>query len=175
MKSFIPSIVVLVLIAASVAICVVSGERLPYTEEQRLDEYVKRGYQFPFSRYVPDTEGWKRLMDQRFAQVQALEDNQMKWDGWIQTITSAVMVPNFTEYGWGLTQGPASLTADIRQAILEGLPNARPEGEVDVIEGPLETLFIDRPDLTQRVCATATKSSSASKVCIERMNRFETD
>jgi hypothetical protein len=74
----------------------------------------------------------------------------MKWDGWIQTINSALTMPNFTEYGWGLTQGPASLTEDIRQAIYEGLPTARTEGKIDVIAGP-PPLFIDRPDLTSRV------------------------
>lgn len=78
----------------------------------------------------------------------------MKWDGWLQTMNSAVTMPNFTEYGWGLTQAPSSLTEDIRQAIYEGLPTARSEGEVDVIDGPEQPLFIDRPDMTSRVRVT---------------------
>jgi len=122
----------------------------PYTEEERQRQYFERGHSFPFEKYVPDTEGWTRLMDQRFAQIRALTDAQMKWDGWTQTISSALTVPNFTEYGWGLTQGPPTLTADIRKAIYDGLPNARSEGKIDVIDGPLEPLFIDRPDLTKR-------------------------
>jgi hypothetical protein len=126
------------------------GGRPPYTEEQRQAEYIKRGYTFPFPHYVPQTKGWKRLMDQRFAQVQALTDSQMKWDGWIQTISSAVTVPNFTEFGWGLSRAPHSLTEELRQAVLDGLPTAREEAELKVIAGPLRPLFIDRPDLMHR-------------------------
>jgi hypothetical protein len=123
----------------------------PYTEEERREEYVKRGHTFPLKEYVPNTKGWTELMDQRFTQIRALTDSQMKWDGWTQVLSSALTVPNFTEYGWGLTQAPSALTEDIRQAIFDGLPTARSEGNIDVIDGPQEPLFIDRPDLTKRV------------------------
>ena len=125
-----------------------AGGAPPYTEEERREQYVKRGHKFPFPKYTPETPGWRRLMDQRFDQIRALTSVQMKWDGWIQTANAAVIAPNFTEFGWGLTQGPDLLTMDIRQAIYEGLPNARTEG--DVIDGPTEPLFIDRPDLNSR-------------------------
>lgn len=49
-----------------------------------------------------------------------------------------------------MTQAPDLLTFDIRQAIYEGLPAAHSEGEIDVIDGPQQPLFIDRPDLTSR-------------------------
>jgi len=122
----------------------------PYTEKERMAEYVKQGYTFPFEHYFPETPGFRKLMDQRFAQIRSLTNTQQKWDGWIQTINAAVSTPNFTEYGWGLTQAPDLLTFDIRQAIYEGLPAAHSEGEVDVIDGPQQPLFIDRPDLTSR-------------------------
>ena len=89
-------------------------------------------------------------MDNRFDQVRALTNEQMKWEGWIQTANAAVTAPNFTEFGWGLTQAPDLLTMDIRQAIYEGLPTARTEGLIDVIAGPKEPLFIDRPHLNER-------------------------
>ena len=38
----------------------------------------------------------------------------------------------------------------IRKAIYEGLPNARKEADIAVIDGPTP-LFIDRKDLTRRV------------------------
>ncbi len=139
-------IALLVLIAPSL---VQVGEAL-YTEEERLEMYEKRGHTFPFAKYIPDTPGWRKIMDRRFDQVRALRDTQMKWDGWIQTANAAVIVPNFTEFGWGLTQAPDLLTLDIQQAIYEGLPNARSEGLIDVIDGPTAPLFIDRPDLNQR-------------------------
>ena len=120
----------------------------PYTEQQRQAEYVKRGNRWPPEIY-PDNPAWKNILLQRLSQVQALTDNQMKWDGLIQTVTAALM-KNYTEFGWGLTRGPEQLTHDIREAIFEGLPTAVPEGDIDVIDGPIP-LFIDRPDLTARV------------------------
>ena len=92
-------------------------------------------------------------MDQRFTQVQALTDTQMKWDGWIQTITTAVTMPNFTEFGWGLTQAPSELTHQIKSEIHEALEagDVRSEGHIDVIAGPLDPWFIDRPELTKLV------------------------
>lgn len=122
----------------------------PYTEEVRVQRYHERGYEFPFHSYNPDTPGWRRLMDQRFDQVMALTDAQMKWDGWIQTCNAAVTAPNFTEYGWGLTQAPDLLTLDIRQTIYDNLSNARSEGGIDVIGGPNTPLFIDAPHLNER-------------------------
>ena len=122
-----------------------------YTEEERMAEYVKRGYKFPFDHYYPNTEGWNRLMKQRIAQIMANPELQQKWDGFIQTLSSGLTVPNYTEFGWGLTHAPEQLTADIQQAIREGLPTARSEGKIDVITGPNVPLFIDRPDLTARV------------------------
>ena len=133
-----------------IAASVVQVRGASYTEEERLEMYEKRGYTFPFTKYIPDTPGWRKQMDKRFDQVRALEDSQMKWDGWIQTTNSAVIVPNFTEFGWGLTQAPDLLTMDIRQEIYDGLPNARSEGVIDVIAGPQEPLFIDRPELNKR-------------------------
>ena len=124
--------------------------RAQYTEQTRMLEYYKRGYKFPFESYNPETDGWRKLMDQRFDQVRALTDSQMKWDGWIQTANSAVTAPNFTEFGWGLTQAPDLLTMDIRQAIYEGIPRAREEGDIQVIAGPEQPLFIDRPELNER-------------------------
>lgn len=121
-----------------------------YTEKERMEMYVKRRHKFPFSAYIPETPGWREVMDKRFDQVRALTDSQMKWDGWIQTANAAVTAPNFTEFGWGLTQAPDLLTMDIRQAIYDGLPRARSEGLIDVIAGPEEPLFIDRPELNKR-------------------------
>lgn len=47
-------------------------------------------------------------------------------------------------------KAPESLTDELRSAIFEGLPNARLEGKIEVIDGPMP-YFIDRPDLTQKV------------------------
>lgn len=152
-----------------------------YTEEERMAEYIKRGYTFPFEKFNPDTEGWNRLMNQRVSQLMAYvlyscncylscctflivfllfclfhthnrnPEMQERWDGWIQTLSSAITTPNYTEFGWGLTHAPDELTETLRQAIHDGLPTARTEGKIDVITGPNVPLFVDRPDLTSRV------------------------
>lgn len=129
------------------------GIRRPkrYTEEERQAEYKRRGYTFPIEEFNPNTEGWHALMSQRVTQLMANPVSQEKWDGWIQTMASALTVPNHTEFGWGLTHAPEELTQVMQQAIYEGLPNARSEGHIDVIDGPNIPLFIDRPDLTKRV------------------------
>jgi hypothetical protein len=152
------SLSVLLVVVSTPVVRGKSGQETPpYTSEERVAEYKRRGHVWPIPEYVPNTEGWTRLMHQRVTQVQALTDHQQKFDGWIQTMSSALTVPNHTEFGWGLTQAPASLTEDLRQAIFDGLPEARSEGTVDVIDAPQPPLFIDRWDLTQRVSAIERK------------------
>jgi hypothetical protein len=125
-------------------------ESPPYTEAERQAQYIQRGHTWPPIIY-PDTPGWKRILTQRFAQVRALTDLQMKWDGFVQAMSASIM-KNYTELGWGLTRAPEDLTEELRQAIFDGLPTARPEGDTEVIDGPIP-LFIDRPDLTTEVLA----------------------
>mmetsp|Transcript_3562 Transcript_3562/g.6508 ORF Transcript_3562/g.6508 Transcript_3562/m.6508 type:complete len:360 (-) Transcript_3562:264-1343(-) len=118
-------------------------------EEERMQEYEKRGYSWPPKEYVPETEGWRNLMERRFSQMERL-DNDGRYDGFMQVVSSAYVVPNFTENGWGLTRAPESLMEDLRAGIRDGLPNARTEHEVDVITGD-RPLFIDNWPLAKRV------------------------
>lgn len=39
------------------------------TEEHRMSEYLKRGYSWPLEKMVPNTPGWRRIMQRRFDQV----------------------------------------------------------------------------------------------------------
>lgn len=122
----------------------------PLVEVERQEEYRLRNYTWP-PTIIPDTEGWKKLMTRRFDQIQRIPPNGAgRYDGWVQTVGAAYATPNFTENGWGLTRAPEELVEALRKGIRDGLPNARKEHVVDVIEGETP-LFIDRPDLTQRV------------------------
>jgi hypothetical protein len=117
----------------------------PYTYEERLEEYHKGGHARPISEYVPNTEGWSRLISRRISQIQAIEHDLMsKWNGFLETLGPTLTTPNFTEFGWGLTRAPQDLIDDVRQAIYKGLPNARLEaaGFVNSVEGPIP-LFIE--------------------------------
>lgn len=119
-------------------------------ESERVKEYIKRNYTWPLNNYNPNTEGWKNLMEERFAQVAEMDDSGKRYEGYIQTMHSAFLVPNFTEHGFGLARCPDELLAALQKGIRDGLPTATYENRVEVIDGP-QALFVDRPDLTQRV------------------------
>lgn len=38
-------------------------------EDTRMREYHKRGYKWPLEKMVPETPGWRRIMERRFEQV----------------------------------------------------------------------------------------------------------
>jgi hypothetical protein len=139
------SAIVAILILAMMTTC--SGRLV---EEERRAEYEKRNHTWPLDHLVPDTPGWRKLMDRRFAQIQQMSNTQWRYEGFLQTLNAAYLAPNFTENGWGLTQAPEDLMVALRAGIREGVAKARPEDHVEVIEG-LQPLFVDRPDLTERV------------------------
>lgn len=120
-------------------------------EDERQEEYKKRNYTWPLNNYQPNTPGWKSLMESRFRQVEEIEDSLERYEGFIQTMHSAFLVPNFTEHGFGLARCPDELIDTLRQAIREGAENAPEEGHYAVIRSPQRPLFVDRPDLTTRV------------------------
>lgn len=90
-------------------------------------------------------------MTERFSQVAELDGSLKRYEGYIQTVHTAFLVPNFTEYGFGLARCPDELITTLRKAIRDGLPTAHEEVSTAVINGPQRPLFVDRPDLTQRV------------------------
>jgi hypothetical protein len=125
------------------------NQNIRLVESDRLAEYVKRNYTWPLQDYEPNTPGWRRLMTERFEQVTEMEEN--RYEGFIQTIHSAFLVPNFTENGFGLTRCPDDLLAALQQGIRNGLSHAGLESIDEIIQGPNQPLFVDRPDLTNRV------------------------
>ena len=68
----------------------------------------------------------------------------------MQVLRSGVMAPNFTEFGFGLARCPDDLLAALQEGIRDGLPTARYEHDLEVINGN-RCKFIHRPDLTRRV------------------------
>ena len=124
-----------------------------WTEWDRMDEedrVVEHNHYFGWPpKIIPETEGWRKLSERRINQVRYIKSDADKYDAWIQTMASAVSQPNFTEFGWALTRAPQNLTDTLRQAVHDGLPTARSEGYIDVING-LTPIFIDRPELMKR-------------------------
>ena len=122
-----------------------------YAEEERIAEYHTRNYTYPPTHFSPNTTGWRDLMLSRLLQMEQLTDANERYEGFFQTVHSAITAPNFTEYGFGLAKCPDDLLIDLQTAIHEGLPTAGYEGEDEIIEGPEQPWFIDRPDLLNRV------------------------
>jgi len=121
-------------------------------EEERIQEYHARNYTWPLPYYVPDTPGWRKLHQHRFRQLVEIADKRQRYEGFVQTMNMALVAPNFTEYGFGLARAPDDLMVALRQGVRDGLAKGpRTEVDIDVIETPLPSWFIDRPDLTKRV------------------------
>ena len=121
------------------------------SESERVVEHKKR-YKARPPKFIPETDGWRRLYETRLRQVAEVDDLNRRYEGYIQTVTPAFVAPNFTEFGFGLAKAPAALTAALQEGIRGGLERGeqRFESKIEVIEGD-RPWFIDRPDLTKRV------------------------
>lgn len=124
-------------------------------ESERLAEYEARGYEWPLPELVPNTPGWRNIFSRRFEQIeQTIENRGKRYDAWISTMASALVQPNFTENGWGLTRAPEDLMVELRKKLHDNLATAPLENRVDVIEGGDETsrpLFISNKPLNDKV------------------------
>ena len=75
------SLVAILVLAAIFALSNAGG----LSETYRLEEREKRyGAEWPPSKYVPDTPGWKKLMDERLRQVAEIEDLNRRYEGYMQ-------------------------------------------------------------------------------------------
>ena len=121
------------------------------TEEERIAERARRGYEWPVTEWVPNTPGWKSLYEHRVRQAEELSDKQDRFEAFVQTLTSGLIQKNFTKHGFGLARAPEDLMQALREGIEDGLEKGpRLEEHYDAIAG-LRPWFIDRPDLMTRV------------------------
>lgn len=129
------------------------------TEDERIEEYNKRNYTWPIdNNYKPNTEGWKQLMDERFHQIEEIDDPNERYEAYIQMMHSSFLVPNYTEHGFGLARCPQDLLIALQNGIHDGLQKAEDHGrtlqseyKIPAIEAPNAPWMIRRPDLTKRV------------------------
>jgi hypothetical protein len=56
-------------------------QQIRLVESNRIVEYHKRNYTYPFDNYNPNTPGWKRLMEERFKQVEEIDDAGKRYEG----------------------------------------------------------------------------------------------
>jgi len=72
----------------------------PLDESNRFIEYHKRNYTWPLDTYHPNTEGWKRIHERRFRQIERIDDLDARYEAWATIMGSAFVIPNFTESGY---------------------------------------------------------------------------
>jgi hypothetical protein len=119
-------------------------------ESERLLEYHKRGYEWPIKKFNPNTEGWNKLMQERLAQVEEIDDDAERYKGYATTLYPGLVISNLTEYGWGLTRISDGLLKDLQRGIRDGFDTRRGEGRTPIIEGE-QAWWIQRDDLMDRV------------------------
>jgi hypothetical protein len=77
-------------------------------------------------------------MRRRISQVEQIQDNTGRYNGFVSIMTQALVAPNFTENGWGLTRAPHDIVDMLKKNLYDGLDKATEEYEMDVIEGASE-------------------------------------
>jgi hypothetical protein len=103
------------------ALCIPSIS-VALNEDERIEEYERRGHTWPPQEYTPNTLGWKKLNDRRFRQLTQLEDGRdARYSAYMQSVYSAVISKNFTEYGWGVTRAPQAVTDKLKKRLSDGM------------------------------------------------------
>ena len=140
---------VLRLMAASFLLLNVSG----LVESERVEEFNRR-YRWPppLEQYQPPTHGWQALQTKRFDQVWKVKDLGQRYDGWVQSVTSAYTQRNFTQNGWGLTRAPQHLIDELQHHVRSHFEKGDYgyEGNIDVIDGE-QPIFIKGAGLPQKI------------------------
>jgi hypothetical protein len=116
----------------------------------RVQGYNDRGYQWPVPEFVPNTPGWKKLMEDRLEQVSAIEDASERFKGYTATMYSALVIQNYTEHGFARTRISDALLEELQQGIRDGFEDRKNEGYTPSITGN-QAWHIQRDDLTAKV------------------------
>ena len=98
-------------------------------------------------------------MRKRLAQVSQIESDDDRYNGFIFAITQALVAPNFTENGWGLTRAPEDIVNLLKTSLHDNMANAMEEEDTTrAIEGNNDgwerPLFIEQRELNDRVLNT---------------------
>ena len=112
-------------------------------ELDRRQGYEDRNYTWPIplENYKPSITGWKRLFERRFGQISRMPSNLNnddksaitdKYNGWLSAVTSAIVLQNFTKYGWGITRAPDDLVHELRNILLDGVNNGKMRSEIPI-------------------------------------------
>lgn len=90
-------------------------------EDERLAEYEARNHTWPPDDYKPNTEGWRKIFERRFRQIDALDRDKNSYNGYMSAVHAGLLCPNFTLNGWGLTRAPQGLVDELKASLQRGL------------------------------------------------------
>jgi len=146
------SLLWIILLAASATQSSAYGNAVSSVSEspKRLQGYKNRGYKWPVPEFVPNTPGWKQLMEDRLEQIASIEDTSERFKGYTATMYSALVIQNYTEHGFARTRISDELLRELQQGIKDGFEDRRNEGYTPSITGN-QAWHIPRDDLTAKV------------------------
>jgi hypothetical protein len=123
-------------------------------EFERITQYQKLGYTWPIpdSAFVPNTTGFIQHMRKRIEQVDQIDNKMDRWIGLSTILSSGLIIPNFTEHGFGITKCiDDELMDELRKTVREGYETAELEGEDISMPGPNPPVMVRNEHLTTRV------------------------
>ncbi|KAL7538597.1 hypothetical protein ACHAXR_008668 [Thalassiosira sp. AJA248-18] len=112
------------LLAIAITCLIIHQSSGQLQEEERVAAYHARNHQWPPlpSEYIPkNSPGWRSAFQRRFEQTARIADEGAKYNAYMSTVHSALLAPNFTEYGWGLTRAPPDLVEALWEDLKRGL------------------------------------------------------
>jgi len=121
-----------------------TSSKAQLNEHDRVAEYHARNYTWPppDDEFVPKTDGWRNIMRRRLAQVERVGTSHERYNGFMSTLHTSLICPNFTEYGWGLTKAPQELVDELRNQLHKGLSTAKEESLTQCIEADERPLMV---------------------------------
>lgn len=91
--------------------------------------------------WQPETEGYRRLMEEREREIMSLTGADERWENWMQYV-SARLLPNFTENGYAVIRTPPAVHEKLHKAVMAGV------AEWDKLpheQGVRESIYADEP------------------------------
>lgn len=90
-------------------------------EDERMEEYRHRNHTWPPKpeEYLPNTAGWRALNERRLTQIDQLQGE--RYQGYMLAMQSALVMKNFTEYGWAVTRAPKPVIGKLKKRLHDGM------------------------------------------------------
>ena len=114
------------------------------SEQERVELWHAAGNTWP-PTWQPETEGMKRLMEFREAEIMSIPGGDERWENWMQ-FTQSRLVPKFTARGFDVINTPAEVRDKLLQSVTKCVANWKRmpyETDVEAIYAKLRPKFCD--------------------------------